>query len=231
MRRNGHFGWRLLCAALAMMLITASAALADIDLGKEGSVTVLIHTADGVTVENAQVELYQIGTPAIENYNLVYVPTEAFGGVDMSDLSDEGIAAAALTASENAAPYAAGVTDAEGRVSFSVPCGLYLVKQNGFAEKMYFSQISAFAVAMPMTNEAGDGWTYEITAQPKVNELPKPTPTPKPTDPPSDDKLPQTGMLRWPIPVLAVAGLMAFSAGWALCFMKKKKMDNGGDNA
>ncbi len=33
-------------------------------------------------------------------------------------------------------------------------------------------------------------------------------------------KLPQTGQLNWPIPVLAVIGLLLFSAGWALRFGK-----------
>ena len=72
-----------------------------------------------------------------------------------------------------------------------------------------------------MTNAEGTGWVYEIEAGPKVNALPKPTATPAPTTPP-DPSLPQTGMLRWPIPVLGICGLVLFSLGWAMCFMKKK---------
>ncbi len=39
-----------------------------------------------------------------------------------------------------------------------------------------------------------------------------PTPTPKPNYPPV---LPQTGLLWWPVPVLAVGGMLLFGLGWA----------------
>lgn len=38
-------------------------------------------------------------------------------------------------------------------------------------------------------------------------------------------KLPQTGQWNWPVPVLAVLGLIIFSAGWVICFGKKKDHD------
>jgi LPXTG-motif cell wall-anchored protein len=43
-------------------------------------------------------------------------------------------------------------------------------------------------------------------------------------DPDAGDKpkLPQTGQLNWPIPVLAVLGLAAFTAGWILRYKKRK---------
>ncbi len=36
-------------------------------------------------------------------------------------------------------------------------------------------------------------------------------------------KLIQTGQLNWPVPVLAVGGVLLFAFGWALVFMKKQK--------
>lgn len=41
----------------------------------------------------------------------------------------------------------------------------------------------------------------------------------------SDVVLPQTGQLNWPIPVMVIAGLGLFSAGWMIRFGKKKEKD------
>lgn len=50
-----------------------------------------------------------------------------------------------------------------------------------------------------------------------------PTPTPNtPTPTPDIPKLPQTGQLNWPIPVLAGAGLCLILLGWALRCGKRK---------
>ena len=43
---------------------------------------------------------------------------------------------------------------------------------------------------------------------------------PVPTTPPT--KLPQTGQLNWPVPVLVVLGLALFSLGWGLRFGRRK---------
>lgn len=45
---------------------------------------------------------------------------------------------------------------------------------------------------------------------------------PDETEPtPDEPKLPQTGQLKWPIPILVFAGLVLFLAGWVMCFRKK----------
>ena len=217
--------------ALAMLLL-ATAAVAEFDVSAEGSISVLIHTAEGENVANAHIVLYRVGDPVIVDSNLTFEPAEAFAdsGVSLADPGAAGLAAALWSyAKENGvAPYAEGNTAADGTLTLkSVDVGLYVVAQEGFSgsETMYFTEIEPFAVMMPMTNDAGTGWTYQIEAKPKVNALPKPTATPAPTDPPTDEKLPQTGMLQWPVPVLAVCGVLLFSLGWVLCFMKKKKSD------
>ena len=38
-------------------------------------------------------------------------------------------------------------------------------------------------------------------------------------------KLPQTGQLNWPIPVLIAGGLLLLAVGWVLVFHRKKKND------
>lgn len=60
------------------------------------------------------------------------------------------------------------------------------------------------------------------TTPPAVVPTPTPVVTPTPTPAPT---LPQTGQLNWPIPLLAVAGLAVFVAGWILRFGQKKEKD------
>ena len=212
--------------ALAMMLCF-SAMAAEFSMDKTGSITLTIQTAQGVKVENAVIELYRVGDPKIENAALKFELTGEFAetGVSLSDLNAAGLADALAAAAKN--PVASATTGADGVVKFDdLSVGLYLVKQNGFAAQMYFSEIAPFIITIPMTNAEGNGWDYDIEAGPKVNVLPKPTATPAPTTTAKPDaSLPQTGMLRWPIPVMGVCGLVLFSLGWALCFMKKNSKD------
>lgn len=217
--------WKAALLALALLL-AAVPAFAEFDLNGTGSIGVRIHTADGENVQKAHIVLYRVGDPKIQNSNLVFEPAAGFEDCDLKD-------AAALwkrADQTGSSPYAEAVSGSDGRVLFeNLPVGLYLVGQDGFDSngKVYFTEIEPFCVSVPMVNEEGNGWTYEIEAMPKVKPVPKPTATPAPTDAPEDVKLPQTGMLRWPIPVMAVGGVVLFSIGWALFFMKRRK--NGRD--
>lgn len=47
---------------------------------------------------------------------------------------------------------------------------------------------------------------------------------PAPTDASSDEILPQTGQLNWPVPVLAATGLVVFAMGWGM-FNRKREGD------
>jgi len=70
-------------------------------------------------------------------------------------------------------------------------------------------------------NVTREGITFVVTNtyDPDESEEPTPTPTPAPTNPPSSSgggsgsKLPQTGQLWWPIPMLLSAGLLLIVIG------------------
>ena len=47
--------------------------------------------------------------------------------------------------------------------------------------------------------------------------------TPGSPTPEDEEKLPQTGQLNWPVPMLALAGLCLFIVGWALRFRSRKE--------
>ena len=218
--------WKKIALVVLALMLTCTAMASGFDIDKTGSISVRIHTAKEKNVKNAKIELYRVGDPVIIDSNLHFELSADFAGSGLSvdDLNSAGLADsfAAYAKGMKLTPYAAAVTDENGVVVFGdLPVGLYMIRQNGFTKKMYFTQITPFLVSMPMTNEEGTGWDYFIEASPKVNTVAKPTPSPAPTATP-DPTLPQTGMLRWPIPVLGISGLLLFSLGWAMCFMKRK---------
>lgn len=95
--------------------------------------------------------------------------------------------------------------------------GLYLITQTSPAEGYY--AIKPFIVGVPNNVDGHYVYDVSINAKTEPEKIPEPTkPTPsKPTGP----KLPQTGQLTWPIPVLAAAGLLLLVVGFVL--RKEKK--------
>ena len=87
-----------------------------------------------------------------------------------------------------------------------------------------YEAVKPFLVSVPM-NENGT-YAYDVDATPKMSTLTETEPTHStPTTPTTsvEPTLPQTGQLSWPVPVLAMFGLLLFSIGWAPRFGKGKK--------
>ena len=121
--------------------------------------------------------------------------------------------------------------DAKGHVGYTdLSAGLYLLVQTKASDG--YEKIESFLVSVPFKIE--DEWVYDVEASPKMETIttvkphaPKPG-TSKPDTPVSNtpktwtkseevgNRLPQTGQLDWPIPILSIAGLLLFSAGWML---------------
>ena len=140
-------------------------------------------------------------------------------------------------------------TDSEGTVhTEGLDKGLYLICQT--VSIMGYQDISPFLVALPMTLNDGQTTEYDITARPKIMERTKPA---EPTAPGtsgnlansgnivtpaidadssagtghsailSADRLPQTGLLLWPIIALSVSGLILIILGWADMNLRRKR--------
>lgn len=107
----------------------------------------------------------------------------------------------------------------DGIAKFSgLPTGLYLILQNKAAKG--YSKLNAFLVSIPYM-EDGE-YIYDVTAAIKTELEREPEPTePKPTKP-EGPKLPQTGQLNWPVPLLAVCGLALVVLG---CFLRSRKKE------
>ena len=222
---------RGLLLALLICLLLCPAAMADeADLSRNGSITLNLTDSKGNAASGGEFWLFRVGDPVVRNSNLCFELTDAFAptGVSLEDLNSSAVAEtlAAYAQQHSGLRLQSRSADRNGRVVFSrVPCGLYLVMQKAPASGYGFERMSAFVATIPMTNESGTGWDYDVTAKPKVEKKPTPTPTRTPgpsTTPPRDTKLPQTGLLVWPVLALAGLGVALFALGWFLRFTGKR---------
>lgn len=131
--------------------------------------------------------------------------------------------------------------------------GLYLVigSNTKVSGTQYHS--APFLVSIPEQTSDGTAWTYEVTANPKSepsddhkkddgdnntdHPSDKPDNKPNPNKPDTSGKrpsgsdtssttkkdLPYTGILQWPIPVLAGTGLVLMILGWKINRSKKNQ--------
>ena len=140
------------------------------------------------------------------------------------------------------APLTQQNTDSSGSVSFtSLAQGLYLVGGVTHQQGSHRYQSAPCLISLPSWDGSTGVWELNVTAFPKFERRgtsggdPTPTPTepgtptpPDPEDQPVDpveppdtpptppvgpEKLPQTGQLKWPVPVLAALGMLLLLVG------------------
>lgn len=223
---------KLLLAVLLLCTVSVTASAQDVpDLSRKGSITITMRQGE-TAVPGGSLTLYRVGEVREENGNYSFALTGDFTGCGQSLTN---IQSAQLA--KNLAQYVAdhdliGTTreiDSSGTVTFpQLTLGLYLLVQNKAASG--YHKAEPFLVSVPM--QENGAYVYNVNASPKVevkktSEPGNPgsknpsTPTTS-TSGKSQSKLPQTGQLNWPVPVLAVLGMGLFSAGWMLRAGKKK---------
>lgn len=181
------------------------------DLAASGTVELTITPGGEVTV-------YRVGDIVEDdgNYSFALTDDYADAGLEPDDVQNPELAQALAKLAKDGVTVKA---DDKGHVIFAVDAGLYLLVQTRAEEGNYV--FNPFLISMP--NWDGTGYNYEVDATPKVGTPPETEPTTETTEPkPTEPKLPQTGQLNWPVPLLAVAGLVLFTAGWYLRFGRKK---------
>lgn len=193
------------------------------DMGRKGSITIEMEY-DGTAVIGGTMTVYQVGEVAEDDGNYTFVKAEsmrAFSGV-YEDLSSPELAEElAAFVNANAISPNTTVENQSGKVIFSnLKLGLYLIVQTQAAEG--YEPLKPFLVSVPI-NEDGQ-YVYEVEARGKfqVQQALKPATPDTPVNQPGS-RLPQTGQLNWPVPVLTVAGLLLFAFGWLLRFGRKKE--------
>lgn len=117
-------------------------------------------------------------------------------------------------------PEVTVITAAGGRaVHEPLAAGLYLLTAAPCQKGSYTYTAAPALVGLPL-EQPGGGWQYAVTAAPKLERtgtyVPPPIIIPDNPAPTPADKLPQTGLLQWPIALLAALGLVLLAVGGAL---------------
>lgn len=208
------------------------------DLSRKGSVKITM-LYEEKAVSGGVMTLYRVGDIRESNgtYDFVLTGNFADSGVRLTEISSPELAKklesyAAKTKQQGEDKE---ITEDGTTVFTELEPGLYLVVQTEAAEG--YIKASPFLVSVPMLEKGA--YVYDVEAGPKVEftpvltpgvtsvpvPSPKPdkviTPTAEPRPGTSDSKLPQTGQLNWPVPVLAILGLGLFSVGWILRYGRR----------
>lgn len=200
------------------------------DLSRQGSIHITMRQGDTV-VPGGSMTLYLAGVIREAGGDYSFELTGDFAGCGLT-LEDIQSAELAEALSEYAVSHKlTGETKtvgSDGEVFFDgLNPGLYLMVQEQAAEG--YNQAEPFLVSIPMRE--ADRYVYDVDASPKVEikkaSAPGESETPERPGEPGNGgpKLPQTGQLNWPVPVLTVAGLILFSIGWVLRFGKKNRYE------
>lgn len=201
------------------------------DLSRKGTIKITM-PYEKTVASGGTMTLYRVGAVREDGGSYDFVLTGDFAdcGIPLEDIQS---AELAKKLSDHAVKAKLkGETkkiSVDGAVTFSeLEPGLYLLAQARAAEG--YHNASPFLVSVPILEK--NEYIFEVQADPKV-ELTAPTVTPKPdtelTPEPTavpetgspGTKLPQTGQLNWPIPVLTALGLGMFSLGWILRYGKR----------
>ncbi len=223
------------------------------DPTQKGSIEIVMQK-DGTPVPGGSLTLHQVGTLIEENGAYRYELLESLQttGLLLEELQSPQLAEE-LAAKVNPAEGNKKEIDAEGKIAYTdLELGVYLLIQEEAAKG--YSKLGPFLVTVPeVVNgeyiyqvQAGPkiALVPETTPAPTPTAPPTPVVTPQPQTPttPGDGstvqkptgssaevvpppKLPQTGQLNWPIPVMAVVGLWLFAMGWMLRFGQKRDSD------
>jgi hypothetical protein len=210
-----------LCALGLLLALSAPVRAANINPNARGSLSLTLKTAAGTAVPGGSLKLYRVGVLAGDAQSWRLSGDFAGSGLSLDRLTGQGDAALAARFAAYAKKHgASGISlriDGSGRAAVSrLSLGVYLVTQPVPAKG--YRAVSPFLVSIPLRD--GDTWQYAVDATPKMRTVaaikPKPKTPPKKTV--KGRKLPQTGQLKWPIPVMAAAGMLLFALGWKLRF-------------
>ena len=187
------------------------------NLEENGSITFIVDY-EGEPVDGGNLTLYRVGDIVENNGDYSFALIEKLDDekTALDNLEDPQLARD--LAAKAAEAKLKGVTAAikEGKVVFEeVEPGLYVVVQQEASAG--FEAMSPFLISMPKFENGT--YVTDIKAEPKPSLEKAPEKPEKPQDP----TLPQTGQLNWPVPVLAVSGVVLFTIGWLICFKRKKE--------
>lgn len=194
MKKAKRFLTGLLSAALALSLC-AMPAMAEggtitstIDTNRTGNLTINKYEGDkaeedklldGVTftaykvadiVQPTEAGTTDVKMQPVEALTTIDPDIKITSGTKYDDIKDTVDAALADNADPKLTAFATattGANDVKGQAVFSeMPVGVYLIVETG-APSQIVNKTANFLVSIPMVNANGDGWNYDIVANPK----------------------------------------------------------------
>lgn len=210
----------VLCAVLMVLVFSVSAyAIETVDLTRTGSITITM-LYDGQAVPGGSLTAYRVAEVFEDDANFGYRFTDAFAscGLSLDSLSAELASGLADFATEHSLAGTKQSIGEDGSVRFSdLELGLYLFIQEDAAEG--YQNVLPILISVP--GKSDEGYLYDVDGSPKLSLVPAPTETEtetteSETTQPTEPKLPQTGQMNWPIPVLALSGISIFVIGWCM---------------
>ena len=205
-----------LLALLVLLCLPLSVAAHPVpDESQDGHCSITITmTYKGKAVPGGTLALYKVGDVQEDDGNYSFVPVKAiqsdiseFGNIESSDLPGKLAKLEKKLTPVTAKPV---TIDKNGTVTFSnLEFGLYLVVQKTAASG--YGKTSPFLVSVPYLYKGE--YKYNVTSQPKTDLEREVKPTTPPSSGGGGGKLPQTGQLWWPVPVLVCMGLGCIAVG------------------
>ena len=224
MRKYFISGLLALLLLLGLPLSAAAHAVPDESRNVHCSITVSM-TYREKAVCGGKLALYKVGDVAENDGNYSFVPVEAIRGdiPEFGDIESPELAGKLAKLEKQLTPVTADpvTVGKDGTATFSnLTFGLYLVVQKTAASG--YGKIAPFLVSVPYLY--ADEYQYDVTSQPKTDLEREVKPTAPPSSGGGGKKLPQTGQLWWPVPVLACAGLGCIAVG---LFRRREARDEG----
>lgn len=191
------------------------------DFDRPGSISIVM-THNDKPIAGGSLTIYRVADVVSQNGDMQFAYTTDFAGcsIAVTELNSAQLPEelARIAVARNV-PCTTRKLDAQGKVRFEdLKIGLYLVVQQEAAPG--YTKVNPFLVSVPQ-NEGGS-YVYDVDAAPKNIPEPEVIPT-EPTKP--DDNLPQTGQINWPVPMMAVTGILLLVAGCCLWLSGKREQD------
>lgn len=201
--------------ALLVLLGVALPVSADVpDLEQAGSLR-LSFFYDGLPLDGGKLTLYRVGDVAESDWNFSFelIPELADSNLTLEDPNDPELAQALTELTKAREIPGRKVATSQGVAEATdLHSGLYLITQSETETTKGFAPIAPFLISVPRMVDGE--YETDVEANPKVPLTTEPPATTE-TTPPTDEKLPQTGQLWWPVPLLLSSGLGCMVMGFA----------------
>lgn len=212
----------------------AAGASAALEYTRKGSVTVdVVSTDTGKAISGGTITLYQVATATQKSGENGYVLTGEFkeSGISLAGISESAAGMQELASGlegyvdEHTVTGTTATVDQSGQARWTdLELGLYLVVHT--APATGYAPVHSFLITVPRYLDGT--YLYDVDAKPKTGTADTAVQKPSGLSPSAakasltGGKLPQTGQLWWPVPVLAFAGVLLVMAGWyrRRCFGK-----------